>query len=27
VAEINFDTDRQSIDDIYNLLKEQKVIY
>jgi bifunctional enzyme CysN/CysC len=27
VAEINFDTDRQSIDEIYNLLKEQKVIY
>jgi bifunctional enzyme CysN/CysC len=27
VAEINFDTDRQSIDKIYNLLKERKVIY
>ncbi|MGR8998956.1 MAG: sulfate adenylyltransferase subunit CysN [Gammaproteobacteria bacterium] len=27
LADINFDTDKQSIDDIYSILKEQKIIY
>ena len=27
LADISFDTDKQSIDDIYSALKEQKVIY
>ena len=27
LADINFDTDKQSIDDIYSALKERKVIY
>jgi len=27
LADISFDTDKQSIDDIYSALKEQKIIY
>ena len=27
LADISFDTDKQPIDDIYNVLKEQKIIY
>ena len=27
LTDISFDTDKQSIDDIYNTLKEQKIIY
>jgi hypothetical protein len=27
LADISFDTDKQSIDDIYSDLKEQKIVY